>query len=226
MDEAVKRFPPPSVLRYPLLADTGRYEPSVPTGTRVRAGDALACGGLGSAGSYLHAGASGVVEVGATAMLLHPDGREDVAPPLTANDLVQTVREAGIVGMGGAGYPTWLKLQQARQSEVRTLIVNAVECEPGVSADAALLREHADEVLSGIEALADYLGNPRRIIALGEGMDAPHSSPMEQPPPVAGASGGDHSMEVPHDRRLTAPNVFLRGRVPSRAPGPAQHADH
>ena len=178
MDEAVNRFPLPSVLRYPLLTGAGRYEPSVATGTRVRAGDALACGGSSSAVSYLHAGASGLVEVGETGLVLHPDGHEDIVPPLAADDLVETVREAGIVGMGGAGYPTWLKLQQARQSEVRTLIVNAVECEPGVSADAALLREHADEVLSGIEALADYLGNPRRVIALG-----------------AGASAGDRSMD-------------------------------
>ena len=184
MDEAVKRFPLPSVLRYPLLTGTRRYEPSVATGTRVRTGDVLACGGSSSAVNYLHAGASGLVEVGETGLLLHPDGREDVAPPLTAKDLVETVREAGIVGMGGAGYPTWLKLRQARQSEVKTLIVNAVECEPGVSADAALLREHADEVLAGVEALADYLGNPRRIIALGAPRARPNSSTMDGIPGV------------------------------------------
>ena len=171
MDAAVKLLPLPSVLRYPLLAGSGRYEPSVATGTRVRAGDALARGGLRPAASCLHAGTSGVVEVEATAILLHPDGREDVAPPLTAKDLVERVRDAGIVGLGGAGYPTWLKLRQARNSGVDTLIVNAVECEPGVSADAALLREHAGEVLSGIEALADYLAKPRTVVALGDGMD-------------------------------------------------------
>ncbi len=183
MEEAVKRFPLPSVLRYPLLTGTGRYEPCVATGTRVRAGDVLARGGSSPAADCLHAGASAVVEVGATGMLLHPDGREDIAPPLTAKDLVETVREAGIVGLGGAGYPTWLKLQQAKHSEVRTLIVNAVECEPKVSADAALLREHADEVASGIEALEDYLGKPRTVIALGEGVEAPD------------ASGGDCSVD-------------------------------
>ena len=170
MEAAVKRLPLPRVLRYPLLTSMGRYEPKVASGTRVRAGDALALGHSGRAG-YLHAGTSGLVEVTATEMLLHPDGLEDAAPPLTAKDLAECVRDAGIVGLGGAGYPTWLKLQQARNAAVTTLIVNAVECEPGVSADSALLRGHTEEVLSGMGALADYLGKPRTIIALGEGMD-------------------------------------------------------
>ena len=171
MDAAVKRFPLPSVLRYPLLTRSGRYEPRVAAGTRVRRGDVLAIGRWSPPVGYLHAATSGVVEMEATAMLLHPDGRDDAAPPLTAKDLVERVRDAGIVGLGGAGYPTWLKLQQARNGDAGTLMVNAVECEPGVSADAALLRDHAEEVSSGIEALANCIGNPRTIIAVGEGMD-------------------------------------------------------
>ena len=170
MEAAVKRLPLPRVLRYPLLTRSGRYEPAVASGKRIRAGDALAAAHSGPAG-YLNAGTSGVVEVTATEMLLYPDGREDAAPPLTSKDLAERVRDAGIVGLGGAGYPTWLKLQQARNAAVTTLIVNAVECEPGVSADGALLRGHTEEVLSGMGALADYLGKPRAIIALGEGMD-------------------------------------------------------
>ena len=166
----MKRLPLPRVLRYPLLTRSGRYEPKVASGTRIRAGDALAFAHSGRA-AYLHAGTSGLVEVTATEMLLHPDGLEDAAPPLTSKDLAERVRDAGIVGLGGAGYPTWLKLQQARSAAVTTLIVNAVECEPGVSADGALLRGHTEEVLSGMRALADFLGRPRTIIALGEGMD-------------------------------------------------------
>ena len=170
MGAAVNRLPLPRVLRYPLLTRSGRYEPAVASGKRIRAGDALAVAHSGPAG-YLNAGASGVVEVTATEMLLYPDGLEDAAPPLTSKDLAERVRDAGIVGLGGAGYPTWLKLQQARNNAVTTLIVNAVECEPGVSADGALLRGHTEEVLSGMRALADFLGRPRTIIALGDGMD-------------------------------------------------------
>ncbi len=170
MGAAVKRLALPRVMRYPLLTRSGRYEPKVASGTRIRAGDALATLRSRQAG-YLHAGTSGVVEVTATEMLLYPDGLEDAAPPLTSKDLAERVRDAGIVGLGGAGYPTWLKLQQARSAAVTTLIVNAIECEPGVSADGALLRGHTEEVLSGMRALADFLGRPRTIIALGEGMD-------------------------------------------------------
>ena len=166
----MKRLPLPSVLRYPLLTRAGRCEPGVVSGSRIRAGDALAVGTAPTVG-YLHAGTSGVVEATESEVLLHPDGLEDAAPPLTSTDLAERVRDAGILGLGGAGFPTWLKLQQARNAAVKTLIVNAVECEPGVSADRALLRGHAEEVLSGMDALANYLEKPRTIIALGEGMD-------------------------------------------------------
>ena len=173
MEAAVKRLPLPSVLRYPLLARTGRYEPKVVSGTRIRAGDVLAAGNVTVLG-YLHAAESGTVEVRETDVLLYPDGSHDAAPPLTSTDLVERVRDAGIVGLGGAGYPTWLKLRQARNAGVTTLIVNAVECEPGVSADRAVLRDNTDAVLSGVRVLADYLGEPRTLIALGEDMDDVH----------------------------------------------------
>lgn len=166
----MKRPPLPSVLRYPLLTRMGRYEPRVASGIRIRAGDVLARGEAPLLGP-LHAGASGMVEVTAGDIVLYPDGLHDAAGPLTAKDLAERVRDAGIVGLGGAGYPTWLKLRQARDAGVSTLIVNAVECEPGVSADRALQREHTEEILSGMRVLADYLGKPRTVIALGEGME-------------------------------------------------------
>ncbi len=171
MGAPVKRLPLPSVLRYPLLTHIGRYEPKVAPGVRVRAGEVLAAGVERTAG-LLHAGASGVVEATPSEVLLHPDGLNDALSPLTAGDLAARVRDAGIVGLGGAGYPTWLKLRQARSAAVTTLIVNAVECEPQVSADCSLLRDHGEEILAGMVALADYLGASRTILALGESMDA------------------------------------------------------
>lgn len=171
MGSAVNRLPLASVLRYPLLTRVGRYEPRVASGDRVRAGDVLAAGNAGTVG-LLHAGTSGVVEATPSEVLLHPDGLDDALPPLTSEDLATRVHDAGIVGLGGAGYPTWLKLRQARSAAVTTLIVNAVECEPQVSADRSLLRDHEEEILAGMGALADYLGTSRTILALGEGMDA------------------------------------------------------
>ena len=170
MGATVKRPPLPSVLRYPLLTRMGRYAPTVASGIRIRAGDVLARGEVALLAS-VHAGASGMVELTARDILLFPDGLHDTAPPLTAKDLAERVRDAGIVGLGGAGYPTWLKLRQARDAGITTLIVNAVECEPGVSADRALQRDHTEEVLSGMRVLADYLGKPRTVMALGEGME-------------------------------------------------------
>lgn len=188
----MKRLPLPSVLRYPLLTRMGRYAPRVASGIRIRAGEVLARGKVPLVAS-LHAGASGMVEVTARDILLYPDGLHDTAPPLTAKDLAERVRDAGIVGLGGAGYPTWLKLSQARNSGITTLIVNAVECEPGVSADRALQREHMEEILSGMRVLADYLGKPRTAIALGEGMD---DVPGTETARVTGRypSGSEHAL--------------------------------
>ena len=203
----MKRPALPSVLRYPLLARTGRYAPRVASGTRVRAGDVLACGEVPLLGA-VHAGASGMVEVAAREVLLYPDGLHDAAPPLTARDLAERVRDAGIVGLGGAGYPTWRKLRHARDAGIATLIVNAVECEPGVSADRALLREHTGEILSGMRALADFLRKPRTVIALGEGMeDVPGTETTRVTGPYPSGS----------ERALVAQvaGVDLRERVPT-----------
>ena len=153
-------LPPPRVLRYPLVSPTARYAPAVGDGATVRAGDAIGVG--------LHAAAAGVVELAARTILVHVDGIGERAPALAEGDLVERVRAAGIVGLGGSGYPTHRKLHDARTKGVDTVIVNAVECEPGVSADRALLLAHLAEVLAGLRVLCDYLGAARGVLATGE----------------------------------------------------------
>lgn len=150
----------PSVLRYPLVTPWAKIEAEVASGAHVRHGDIIANG--------LHAAASGEVELTESEILLHPDGRDDRAPPITSTDLVECIRQAGIVGLGGAGYPTHLKVDQALAKRARTLIVNAVECEPGVSADKELLAAHLDEVLAGIATLERALGGTRTILATAQ----------------------------------------------------------
>ena len=205
----MKRLPLPAVLRYPLLVRMGRYEPRVVSGTRIRAGDVLAAGKTPVLG-LIHAGASGTVEVTASDMLLYPDALHDAAPPLAAKDLTARVRDAGIVGLGGAGYPTWRKLRRANNTGVHTLIVNAVECEPGVSADRALQHGHIDEILAGMRVLADYLGDPRTVIALGVGME---DVPGTETARVTGRyPSGSERLLV---RQVAG--VDLQGRVPTEA---------
>ena len=81
---------------------------------------------------------------------------------LTNDELLHIIREAGLVGMGGAAFPGNVKALSA-MGNVDTLIANACECEPYITADDSLLRTQADHVLQGMQILARVL-NPQRIV--------------------------------------------------------------
>ena len=74
--------------------------------------------------------------------------------------LVEAVQQAGIIGLGGAGFATHLKLAH---SENRLLIINAIECEPYITSDDRLIQEHADEIIEGIEIM-QYMLQPKLTI--------------------------------------------------------------
>ena len=177
MAAALAELPPSDALRYPFATPTGHYRPVVAHGASVRRGEVIAVREAGEGGrpapvELLHAAASGRVEATPNALTLRPDDEERRAPALAAPDLVERIHEAGIVGLGGAGYPTHLKLRQAITRSANVLIVNAVECEAGVNADRTLLRTHPKDVLRGIEALAGALGASRVVLALGAPLGA------------------------------------------------------
>jgi electron transport complex protein RnfC len=74
-------------------------------------------------------------------------------PELTPEKIVEKVKNAGITGMGGAGFPTFIKLTPPPTAKAECVIINAVECEPYITADYRLMMEHADEILVGLELL-------------------------------------------------------------------------
>lgn len=90
---------------------------------------------------------------------LHPTDEADPDAVLTA------IREAGIVGMGGAAFPGNVKAISA-MGKVDTLIANACECEPYITSDDTLLRHHADQVLAGMEILKNILKPARVVLAV------------------------------------------------------------
>jgi Na+-translocating ferredoxin:NAD+ oxidoreductase RnfC subunit len=77
-------------------------------------------------------------------------------------DLVKLVRDAGVVGAGGAGFPTYIKLA----SQVQTLIINAAECEPGLSKDILLLSENGEEILRTALAVKQAIGATEVVLAI------------------------------------------------------------
>jgi len=141
-----------SVLGY-QLGKNSRW--CVKPGDRVQKGSPIARGER-----WLHAAHSGVVTRVDTVLLVdvEPDQRDSTMPPLDAAtvepaELVERLHAAGIEGLGGGGYPTHLKLLAALRHRVHTIVINAVECEAGISCDAALTRWHAHDLLPALIAL-------------------------------------------------------------------------
>ena len=83
---------------------------------------------------------------------------------LTPAEILEIIQEAGIIGMGGAGFPLYIKLQPSKA--VDTVLLNGCECEPMLTADHQLMLHHADQVIFGLKAMMKVLGAEDGIIAI------------------------------------------------------------
>ena len=105
-------------------------------------------------------------------VVIEPDGKEqwiersriDNWQEKDPNELIDLLREAGIAGMGGAGFPTAVKMRPRADQHIDTLILNGTECEPYITADDMLMREYATEIIHGVELLSHLLNKPKTIL--------------------------------------------------------------
>ncbi len=74
-------------------------------------------------------------------------------PELTPEEIVKRVKDAGVTGMGGAGFPTFIKLTPPPTAKAECVIINGVECEPYITSDYRLMLEHPDEIIIGLQLL-------------------------------------------------------------------------
>lgn len=89
------------------------------------------------------------------------------APEVTdAKSLIDAVRAAGLVGLGGAGFPTHVKLSLPEGSHVDTLLINAAECEPYITSDYREMIDFPERIIKGVQIIRDTLGLERAIIAV------------------------------------------------------------
>src|SRR5690606_11599035 len=103
-------------------------------------------------------------------IVLNADGEDRWAPLEACEDytrlepatLLEKIQAAGIAGMGGAGFPTSVKLPA--RDPIRTLIINGTECEPYITADDVLMRHHAADIVEGVRLLSFILGEPQEIL--------------------------------------------------------------
>ncbi len=108
-----------------------------------------------------------------TAIALKPDGLDTWAEPMPplADDaeskaIARRVAEAGIVGLGGATFPSAVKLNLGERHALTTLVMNGAECEPFLTCDDRLMQEHTQELIHGIRLMAHALGVSRTLIAI------------------------------------------------------------
>ncbi|MGD9560019.1 MAG: electron transport complex subunit RsxC [Oscillospiraceae bacterium] len=179
---ATVTMPLPEKIALPMQQHTG-----APCAPAVQKGDAVHVGTVvGKAQSYvgadIHSGVSGtvadIVQMMSPAgglvetVVIKPDGLQTidatVMPPAVRDreSFIEAVRAAGLVGLGGAGFPTAVKLAPPDLDAIDTLIINAAECEPYICSDDREMRECPDMVISGLAAVQKYLDIPKAVIAI------------------------------------------------------------
>ena len=174
-----------AVLVYPMLQHIGApCEPVVAVGDYVSVGQKIG-DSKAVVSAPIHSGVSGVVKEirqslspqgqAHQVLLIENDGEYKEHPPMQRSDnyksipreeLLTLIREAGIVGLGGAGFPTHVKLSPPPDKKIDTFFVNAAECEPYLTTDHRKLLEKTEKVLSGLEVALHMFPEARGIIAV------------------------------------------------------------
>ena len=101
-----------------------------------------------------------------------------LAPDASSAAVIERIEAAGIVGMGGGAYPTARKIREAIGADADWVIGNGMASEPGVTADLALLRDHADEVTVGLDIVARCTGAAHTALAVPVDSDVPCGVPV------------------------------------------------
>ena len=179
----LERFPDPETVVIPLSMHAGApANPVVQVGDTVKVGQVIG-ESAGFISSPVHSSVSGTVTAienhghatrgECLSVVIRSDGKntlhESVQPhkgldDLTPDEIVEIVRDAGIVGMGGAGFPTSVKLKPAKP--VDTILLNGCECEPLLTADHRVLLEFADDVIFGLKAIIKATGAEKGLIVI------------------------------------------------------------
>ncbi len=181
--KALITFPDPKIAVYPLSMHLGAPANAiVAVGDHVNVGQKIA-EAAGFISAPVHASVSGTVIAiedrphasrgTCPAIVVESDGLNTLDPSiqptkpleeLTPAEIIDIVKNAGIVGMGGAGFPTYVKLNPGKPIEA--VLVNACECEPMLTADHRVLLEYADAVIHGLKAVMKAVATDRGVIVI------------------------------------------------------------
>ena len=187
-DAPLRQLPLPKRLYLPLQQHVGQpARPIVLVGQKVHKGQLIA-EPQGRISAPVHASTSGIIaaigEITAphpsglpfVAITLEPDGEDrpvDGEPPddpfsLSPEEITERVAAAGVVGLGGATFPSAAKLALGKRSKITTLIVNGGECEPYLSCDDRVMRDKAADVVDGIRIMLHCAGAREALVGIEE----------------------------------------------------------
>ena len=173
---ATEVMPVPDVVKISMSQNIG-----APCKPLVKKGDAVLVGQkIGDTDAFLHvpvhSSVSGVVtgiETQRNAMggydtlvVIQSDGKQEidpsVKPPVITDQpsFIAAVKESGLVGLGGASFPTWLKFNPKNLGEPMTLIINGAECEPFITSDHRTMLEDAQNIIDGALMIMKYIQAP------------------------------------------------------------------
>lgn len=186
-ENAIVEMPMPKVLYIPLQQHIGApAEVLVAEGDQVKKGQMIARN-QGTVSASQHAPTSGRIRTVAEVTAPHPSGLpqmtiilesdgldewgdlpEPIADPFAADmhAINDRVAQSGIVGMGGAAFPSAIKLNLGDQKKLETLLLNGAECEPYLTCDDRVMREYADEIIDGARIMAHALGTANVVIGI------------------------------------------------------------
>ena len=174
-----------SEMVFPLLQHLGTpCQPLVEVGQKVKLGEKI-----GDSEAFvsapIHSSLSGIVKdicphltvIGTivNSIIIENDGEflehESIKPQpdfnkLSGEEILKIIREAGIVGLGGAGFPTHVKLSPPPDKKIDTVIVNGCECEPYLTTDNRVMIEEADRMIIGLQIMLRVIQSARGIIAI------------------------------------------------------------
>jgi len=187
-DKKIEQAPIPKIAILPLSQHAGGpSEPVVNIGDSVKTGSLIAMA-KGFISANLHSSVSGKVSAiedsphpitgVSKAITIESDGQDTkvslVSAPakevlsLSKEEIVALIKEAGIVGLGGAAFPLSVKLNPPPEKKINTLIINGAECEPFLTCDHRLMLEKPKEIILGVQLMAKVLGVKNIIIGIEE----------------------------------------------------------
>ncbi len=181
-DSVPTRLPTPAAVTIPMSMHIGApARPVVKVGDTVKVGQLIAEAG-GFVSSPIYASVSGKVKKlddvllsggqFAPGIVIESDGNQEIwegITPPAVNDtqsFLDALRNSGVVGLGGAGFPTAVKFTVKDVSQIEAVIINGAECEPYITSDTRTMMDNTDKVLEGIELIRKYLGVQRYIIGI------------------------------------------------------------